>query len=194
MTDYKELYRKQRELNKSLQKHIQTLHTSLTSLQNSKDSLTGLYKRDYLYPALEKYLLNLRRYNDKFSVIFIDVDDFKLVNDKHGHLSGDDVLRTLGTIIRTSIRTTDIAIRYGGDEFLIIVHAPAQFAVSVAQKILRRFSREEFYDASGDSFNVTLSVSVYQPTTKDTENDILHKADTGLYKAKLSGKQRVVVH
>jgi diguanylate cyclase (GGDEF)-like protein len=123
-----------------------------------------------------------------------DIDNFKDINDTYGHLTGDKVLKEVAKIIRESIRSTDIAGRYGGDEFVILLpETPLSDALVVAEKIRRKFSRHPI-QVNDKSFNVTLSIGITAFRKKvESPLSLLDEADKALYLAKERGRDRTCV-
>ncbi len=154
------------------------------------DDLTGLYNRRFLYDHLTKEVNRSRRYGLSFSVIFADIDNFKQVNDDHGHHVGDDVLRDLGAVITHHLRSEDIAARYGGEEFVI---AMPQTGLSGARILAQRLLSAVRSTQLG-GLNVTFSGGVAAfPDHGDDVDSILAKADAGLYNSKLQGKNQITI-
>ncbi len=158
------------------------------------DGLTGLLNHQSFQKQLEIEFKRARRYSHPFSLLISDVDNFKEINDTYGHLMGDKVLKEVAKIIRESIRSTDIAGRYGGDEFVILLpETPLSDALVVAEKIRRKFSRYPI-QVNDKSFNVTLSIGI-TAFHKKVENPLtlLDEADKALYLAKERGRDRTCV-
>ncbi|RMA97269.1 sensor domain-containing diguanylate cyclase [Hydrogenothermus marinus] len=160
-----------------------------------KDSLTGLYNRFFLEMEANKEFERAKRYKFPISIIMIDIDNFKNVNDTYGHLVGDEVLKKIANIIKNNIRKTDIAARYGGEEFVILLpNTPLEKAIKVAERIRQKVEEELFKDEN-NTFKVTISAGV---SYCDYENcdfkKVLEEADKALYIAKAQGKNKVVVH
>jgi len=156
------------------------------------DSLTGLYNRRAIFHRLDGQIKHAGRYNEEFSLIMLDIDHFKKVNDQYGHLTGDDVLQEVATLVRQNIRDTDTAGRYGGEEFIIILpRAHLASALNVAERIRRAIETAEMKDSKGNVFSITVSqgLSCYQPG--QGEYSLISRADAALYRAKESGRNRV---
>lgn len=169
---------------------IQEDKSSFMSETTTRDDLTQLYLKSVFNFALKKELEKSFRTKKKLSLLMIDIDDFKQVNDNYGHLAGDEALRTIGELININIRNMDIAARYGGEELAIIVpESTSNDAVLLAQRIREKISKIEFA-----SFSVTVSIGICHSSLDIRDiNDIISRADKALYDAKLSGKNRVVV-
>jgi diguanylate cyclase (GGDEF)-like protein len=157
------------------------------------DTLTGLYRKDLFEEMVKKEMaLVWRDKNHTFTLIYVDLDDFKHVNDTFGHYSGDKVLEKLGETIRTSIRTSDMAFRIGGDEFAIILRKSSQEnGKKVAQKIKVDFGSLEFIFNENTVFSVGLSIGVSEYKDGIRFEDFIDNTDKKLYQAKHRGKNQV---
>ncbi len=157
------------------------------------DSLTGLYNRRYFDELLLREEARARRYPQHFSLLMIDIDDFKKINDTYGHPAGDSVLRLVGQILLRRIRNTDYVARYGGEEFCVIApHTNKKNASVFAARIMDIIAKEEFPLNQTDKTRVTVSIGVANfSDDAQTKEDLLKKADDVLYQAKKMGKNRV---
>ncbi|MBA5778004.1 PleD family two-component system response regulator [Stappia sp. F7233] len=159
------------------------------------DALTGLYNRRYLETHLRTLLRQARERDAELSVLTLDIDYFKTVNDTHGHDAGDDVLREFARRIRANIRGLDLACRFGGEEFVIVMpDTDLSIANKVAERIRRLTASAPFLiGRDGAKLDVTVSVGVssYQGET-DTLDELLKRSDRALYAAKREGRNRVV--
>jgi len=164
-----------------------------TSLEEkaSKDFLTKLYNRRKFDTLINHEIKQIQRYDDRFlSLIIIDIDDFKSINDTYGHDIGDKILQDMALILKTSIRDSDIACRWGGEEFAVsLTHTSIDEALLVAQKI--RVSVEKNYFSN--DIKLTISLGVSQLYSQDSYPNLFKRADEALYKAKNSGKNKVVI-
>lgn len=164
--------------------------------QSIKDPLTGLFNRRFLEETLPIIMGNANRENKKIGFLMIDMDHFKEVNDTYGHKNGDLVLQTLAEIIKKSIRKSDIAVRYGGEEFLIILQNIKDIndAINVAEKIRKNVENTEIELDSGKIIKKTISVgvSVYPDQCKKGW-ECIKFADIALYEAKNNGRNKVVL-
>ncbi len=161
------------------------------------DDLTGLYNRRHLLRLYEQAVANALRYRYDLSVAMIDIDHFKAINDTHGHSTGDRVLQELAGLLRQSVRKGDVAGRYGGEEFLVVLpHTPRAGAVAFAERFRQAVEACEVRVASGVAVRVTVSVGVASvPETPVTEPwDLLRFADVALYEAKRAGRNRVCAY
>lgn len=158
------------------------------------DTLTKLANRKQIMTSLETHIEYFRRYGTDFSVLMIDIDHFKLINDTHGHLAGDAVLVQLAQIFREVLRSIDIAGRYGGEEFLIILgQTDIRKAMPTAERI--RLAVEQHVFIHQDiQLRVTISTGVAGITQgDDADNGLISRADSALYEAKAAGRNRVVL-
>jgi len=172
---------------------FQALHATLRE-QATRDSLTGLYNRRYFNETIERELARAKRENYPVSVMIMDIDLFKEVNDSYGHAFGDQALMVLSALINANIRAGDIAYRYGGDEFVIVMPgAGNQTAKQRAEIIRQSFNAVPIQDG-GIEFAATLSVgmSIY-PEHGGSVNVLLRYADSTLYHAKQAGRNCVRV-
>ena len=158
------------------------------------DSLTGLYNRRAILGKLHELINRANRYKEDFSLIMLDIDHFKNVNDSHGHLTGDEVLVKIAALIRQNIRVTDIAGRYGGEEFIIILpHANLYSAWVVAERIRSIIGKAEIKDPAGNVFSVTVSQGLSGWERGEDADTLISCADEALYKAKGKGRNRVQI-
>lgn len=154
------------------------------------DKLTGLFNRLKLDKTLTEEVTRGERYNTDFSVILVDVDKFKQVNDTHGHEVGDAVLVDIAGILGNHVRTTDLVGRWGGEEFLIVCRgSPLEAAATVAEKLRHVIAVHEFSVVG----HKTASFGLAQFRAGDNVKSVLARADLALYQAKNSGRNRVCV-
>lgn len=156
------------------------------------DGLTGIYNKRYFLETLEREMGRCQRYDRPLSLIMIDIDFFKRVNDTHGHLAGDTVLSQLGALIAAKVRKEDIFARYGGEEFaLILPEIPNDGAVALAEK-LRALVAATPMQFDGTKIDVTISLGLASlPKDETTVVDFVQRADDFLYQAKESGRNKV---
>ena len=157
------------------------------------DKLTGVYNNGYFQHYLKNELKRADRHHHPVSLLMLDIDNFKLVNDRHGHLAGDKLLKEVAAKLNQSIRDIDVLARFGGDEFAIILpYTQKENAAAIAERI--RLAIEKCTVAVNDQTSITLSMSIgvadYAPGV-DTAHDVIQKADKALYTAKLNGKNKV---
>ncbi len=175
----------------ALRRQIERQRRELERLATT-DVLTGVFNRRVLLERLELELRRFRRYGSRLCVLLLDVDHFKRVNDSHGHLAGDAVLVALGQILRTRVRATDMAGRYGGEEFCVLLpETDLEAGRELAERLRQRVAAEAFA-AGGAAFRVTCSVGVAEfDTARQKVTDLLQAADEALYRAKQEGRDRV---
>lgn len=154
------------------------------------DALTGLNNRHAFDCRLEEEFARWRRYNFPLSLIIVDVDHFKKVNDTYGHLAGDKVLHVIGTHLKQATRATDFPARYGGEEFVVLLpEVDLNGARSVAEKIRQAVEEKPF--RSGDNrVNITVSCGVASFRQGDARRSSFERADEALYRAKRGGRNR----
>ncbi len=154
------------------------------------DHLTGLLNRSLFIDRLENTVNHCDRYNQNCSLLYIDVDNFKVINDCYGHDAGDALLKTIAKRIQENCRTTDSASRIGGDEFAIIIsRVDKDRANHTAEKILEKVSEPVFIDSQ--RLHVSLSIGIaHYPDTADNINELMDQADQAMYRAKQTGKAR----
>jgi diguanylate cyclase (GGDEF)-like protein len=156
------------------------------------DPLSGLFNRRYLHVRLEEELERARRHQIPLALLMIDLDDFKMINDRYGHLTGDSVIREVAVILRRAVRMFDVCTRYGGEEFAILMpNSGAQSAATVAERIRRRIELYRFTEPAVAPLTVTASIGLAVSTTQLLPRDLIERADQALYQAKTLGKNRV---
>lgn len=156
------------------------------------DYLTQVYNRRHFMELFEQEFSRATRYGQELSLMLMDLDNFKDINDNHGHLTGDKVLRRLAKLVKSVIRAHDVFARYGGEEFILMLpQTPGQGAMLVAEKIREKLEKYKF-DELGRGL-VTLSLGVAHIPNEDILDgkDLISAADRALYKAKENGKNRV---
>jgi len=167
----------------------------LLKQQNIKDPLTGLYNRRYLEEVLPKILASANRTNTKVGFLMVDIDYFKKINDSYGHDVGDNVLKGVSNIILNNLRESDIAVRFGGEEFLIILTnlKNEDDLIKVAEKIRKKVEETKFATSKG-TIKKTVSIGgALYPDHCQKEWECIKYADLALYKAKNSGRNKVVI-
>jgi len=166
----------------------------LVQEQAIHDPLTGLYNRRQMEELLSREFLRVQRSGSTFAVVMVDIDHFKRVNDTHGHETGDEVLMRIATLLVNAIRRSDIACRYGGEEFLLLLlGASAENAVRRATEVQRSVRNLVLPLRGGATLSVTASFGVAACPEHGTDRDaLLRAADQALYRAKNSGRDQVV--
>lgn len=186
-----------REVNSQMRDQLQEIERLRAALEEQaiRDSLTGMFNRRYLDEVLEREIARARREGISLSLVMLDVDHFKVLNDTYGHRAGDEALRVMADALRQDIRSEDVPCRYGGEEFLILLpHMPLAAAGERAEQWRRaiqdirvRFGEFEL------KLSASFGVAAY-PNHGKTADELLHFADLALYAAKHQGRNRVVVH
>lgn len=161
-------------------------------VQSITDPLTGLYNRRYLESTLERELALHRRSGRPLCLLMLDIDGFKAINDKHGHGTGDAALTELAAIFRRELRTSDLAVRMGGDEFLVVLpDALMEQSAAIAERLRAALEAKEFPELGNE--RVTVSIGVCQAGDEAGMNVLLKQADETLYRAKQAGRNRVEI-
>lgn len=165
------------------------------SRQARTDSLTGLSNRRHFIELAELELARARRFGKPLSVMMLDLDDFKRVNDLHGHQAGDDLLRAIAATCRKTLREIDIIGRLGGEEFAVLLtESDTIQTMEVAERLRRDIADAEVAQEHGDPLRITVSIGIAILTEETaTVDKLLNLADKALYEAKRSGRNRVCV-
>ncbi len=160
-----------------------------------KDRLTGLYNRYYLDEIAPRLLAVAERYEDQpLSLVILDIDHFKKINDTYGHLTGDKVLKSVADILRKKIRNSDTIVRFGGEEFLILMPSTdIRRAYVAAEKLKSAIKENKIELKDGKSISVTISAGVAQFKKGMSLDDLIKCADEALYKAKSNGRNCVEI-
>jgi diguanylate cyclase (GGDEF)-like protein len=192
----------QRKANETLEDKVKERTNELESVNqklaelSTTDALTGVRNRRYFDQMLDREFNRARREREPLSILMLDIDHFKQVNDDYGHQVGDDALRRVANVLREVVhRTTDLVARYGGEEFTIILpNTEVAGAYTVAEKIRTNIAKQEF-DTEGITFSITISIGIMgDEPSKDSSPDFwLKEADDALYKAKEEGRNTVVL-
>jgi diguanylate cyclase len=180
----------------ALQQQLSAVHAlqSQLSEQANRDPLTGLYNRRYLTTTMERELQRCQREGQPLSLLLIDLDHFKRINDTYGHTAGDETLRALAQLLNEEARASDVVCRYGGEEFLLLLPGmPQDTALQRAehcrtrlQDMVLRFGEFEIRST------LSIGVATY-PGHGQSARELIHAADHALYRAKTEGRNRVVV-
>jgi diguanylate cyclase (GGDEF)-like protein len=163
----------------------------------TRDGLTNLYNRKYFVQCVDREIERAKRYDHPLSLVLFDIDHFKRINDTHGHVQGDEVLRTLATLVRESCRDQDVAGRVGGEEFAVLLPETGREQAAVMAERLRQAVEDlEVRVAGGEVIRFTISIGVISsdPAVEDMDFQTLFtKVDALMYQAKEGGRNRVVV-
>ena len=180
----------------ALQKQLQEIHALQQQLsdQANRDGLTGLYNRRYLDSTLERELARCQREGQPLSLILIDLDHFKQINDSYGHPAGDEVLRQLSAMLSQQARSADVACRFGGEEFLLLLpQMPLPAACERAEQWRANFAAAAIiFEQTRIQGTLSAGIASY-PEHGSTPQALIHSADRALYRAKTEGRNRVAV-
>ncbi len=180
---------------KLLQDELREANKRLESLADT-DGLTGLFNRRYFDGLLMRELQRTLRYKTPLGVVLLDIDHFKQINDNHGHSMGDEVLRNVSRIVNASVRVTDSAARYGGEEIAIVFTQTSAQGVSEVTERLRQRLADFTHDYEGRTLQSTASFGVSLSDGRGvvpSAKEIVDRADRALYRAKRTGRNRVVL-
>ncbi len=181
--------------------------TDITELKNAyrtieemsiTDDLTQIFNRRYFHARLNEEVQRVQRYKKNLSVIMMDIDHFKRVNDNYGHQTGDEVLIKIASILKSNVRKVDVVARYGGEEFIILLpETSGKNAYNVAEKLRILISDYKIKNIDGKEFNVSSSFGIsslkeVMDVEKDIDDIIIKLADNALYEAKKTGRNKVV--
>lgn len=174
----------------SLVRQLRERQAELEHLSRT-DVLTGLSNRTFFFERLDEEIARSRRYGQPLSVLMVDADHFKSINDTFGHSTGDEVLRVLGTRIRESLRTIDVAARYGGEEFaLVLPETDLESAEVVATRLLG-VARTVTFGPEEAERRLTVSIGLAELRPGETAGSLVGRADAALYQAKREGRDRM---
>ena len=156
---------------------------------SEQDYLTGLYNRRKVHEVIENEIIRSKRYNSSFSIILFDIDNFKSTNDTYGHNAGDKCLVDISHVVRQTVRESDTACRWGGEEFLVFCpQTDIEGAVSLAEKLRSNIADKQFDEVG----HKTSSFGVARVQHGDTVQSLISRADDALYAAKHAGRNRVI--
>jgi diguanylate cyclase (GGDEF)-like protein len=156
------------------------------------DPLTNLYSRRFLNETIKDIELKHNREKNTLSVLFLDIDFFKKINDTYGHSTGDEILSAVGEIIRKTSRPGDLCVRYGGEEFVLVILSENVEAVITLAERIRKNIQEKVFINKGVQFFVTISGGIAIREIEESIETTFSRADANLYKAKESGRNRVI--
>lgn len=171
-------------------RELQQVNRQLEALSHS-DYLTGIPNRHFLHQAFERELKRYQRYRRGFSLMIMDIDHFKRINDSYGHVVGDDILKKLATLLTEHVRDNDVVGRWGGEEFLILCpETEAKGARTLAEHLRREISQTDF---GLDRMEITASFGVTDYRDEELLEETIKRADLALYQAKNDGRNRTTV-
>lgn len=204
--DNADLYKKLNELNLSLESKVKERTSELVranerlSALNKEleeisitDSLTQVFNRQYFMDRIKQEVKRSYRYGTHVSLLMLDIDYFKKVNDTYGHQAGDSVLAGVAGLIKDGLRDTDLFARYGGEEFCLLAMAMDQAGAELLAERLRKKVESAEFVPGGNSLKVTVSigVSAWMPEIKENFEELVRRADSALYSAKQQGRNRI---
>jgi len=181
---------RERELNKERGRIMEKMKKLATT-----DGLTKLFNFRQFYNQLQLEVERTIRYAHPLSLLFIDIDQFKVYNDRYGHLEGDKVLARLGEIIKSCLRRMDSAYRYGGEELTVILpETPADEAGVVAERIRSGIENELFMTGSEMTGKITVSIGVTEYRPPEPVAEFINRSDRAMYESKVQGRNRISIH
>jgi diguanylate cyclase (GGDEF)-like protein len=179
-------------LNAELEERVAYRTQQLRELA-SREPLTGLYNRRHFGEVLDRRFAEARRYDTDLSCVMIDLDEFKSANDQFGHHLGDELLILVATTILTQLRTADVAARFGGDEFVVMLpQTDCDRALVLAQRIVEKFTDEVTSRFPQTRVSMSVGVASLRESDVDSAEALLRTADRALYRAKSAGKNQIV--
>lgn len=183
LSEYKVKEQELAKLKKELEKY---------KMESVTDPLTGLFNRKFMMKKIEEEIERGKRYGSKFSIIFLDIDNFKRINDVYGHIVGDFVLKYLSNIIKSELRKVDYAFRYGGEEMVILLsETNLENALKFSERLLETV-RNTIFKYKTEELKITVSIGVAEFKPGETIEQLIERADMAMLKAKQAGKDRVV--
>jgi two-component system cell cycle response regulator len=170
--------------------YLETVYKEITI-----DDLSSLYNCKYFLRELEQMRLSIPK-SLPFSLLFLDLDFFKQVNDTHGHLTGSHILSEIGRLLLSNLKSSDIPSRYGGEEFAILLkNAQLEQAVLVAERIRQRVQQTEFFSLAGKPIHITVSIGITEAQAGLASGaDLIHQSDEAMYFAKKQGRNQSAVY
>lgn len=178
----------------ALAREVQRRQAESFARDAATDPVSGLYNRRYFQGRLDEELQRGRRTGAPVALLMMDIDDFKPINDRFGHVVGDMVIADISEIIRRAVRVFDVCARYGGEEFAVLLpNNPLTHAASTAERIRRRIEAYRPPDPLLRDLRVTVSLGLAMATETSTARDLVDRADRALYAAKRAGKNRLAV-
>ncbi|MCA1928155.1 MAG: diguanylate cyclase [Calditerrivibrio sp.] len=161
-------------------------------MESVTDPLTSLFNRKFMAKKIMEEIERCKRYGSTFSLIFLDIDDFKKINDVYGHIIGDFVLKYLSDIIKSELRKADYAFRYGGEEMVILLaETGIENAIKFSERLLETI-RNTVFKYKSESLKITVSMGVSEFNPAETMENLINRADMAMLRAKREGKNRIV--
>jgi len=158
-----------------------------------KDQLTSLFNRQYMYDYIQLKLLEYEHFKKDFAIIFIDIDHFKNINDEYGHDIGDEVIKMVANTLKNYIRTDDIAVRWGGEEFILLCSGISDHYLNEFADLLKILVSESGYNYNNESISVTISIGATKVKAHDTKDKVINRADQLMYESKKNGRNMVTI-
>jgi diguanylate cyclase (GGDEF)-like protein len=180
----------------NLEDEVKTAYSLESTLRSEAetDSLTGLYNRKYAFSHLNEAIGNAHQYSTNISLLMVDIDFFKKVNDTYGHQAGDQVLKQVSAAITKTLREHDIVGRYGGEEYIVgLINITSELAHQVAERI-RQIVAGTSIKINEQTISVTVSIGMTCLCEEDNLHDLIKRSDTALYSAKKSGRNCVIIN
>jgi diguanylate cyclase (GGDEF)-like protein len=174
--------------NTELAKAVQTIEAMARV-----DALTGLFNRRHLMDALKLARDRHSRTRQAFCVVIVDIDHFKAVNDTHGHLGGDTVLREVAQVLQSTLRSCDLCARYGGEEFMLLLEQTRVQEATICAERLRLLTQQHRFGGFDADYSVTISLGIAEFVDGESIEECIARADAALYAAKRGGRNRVEV-
>jgi two-component system cell cycle response regulator len=176
-----------------LRKDVKRAHAKMAEM-SIEDELTKLHNRRYFVEALEGEFERANRYETEIALVIMDLDDFKKINDKYGHIAGDTVLTEIGRILKEHVRRNDIACRYGGEEFAVIQPNVSRDNIFAVYERFREMVSEHLFEYESNQLHITISIGIAFGNDAKSINDLLVHADQALYQAKETGRNKTVIY
>ncbi|MEA1955826.1 MAG: GGDEF domain-containing protein [Campylobacterota bacterium] len=169
--------------------------TQILEMSARTDALTGLYNRKYLEESINRIIKEEQRLNISYGILLADIDHFKMINDNLGHDVGDEALRVIATTMQENVRDSDMVIRYGGEEFIILLYNCDQsYLEKIAENIRVSFSKKKIKAGGGESFSKTISIGgAMYPNDSDSFWKVIKYSDIAMYHAKNNGRNQIKI-
>jgi len=167
--------------------------TQVLEMTARTDALTGLYNRKFLEESIDRISKEEQRLNISYGVLMADIDHFKMINDSYGHDVGDEALRVIASTLEENVRDSDLVIRYGGEEFIVLLYnCDVEYLETIANNIRIAFSKKKIKASAGESFSKTISIGgAMYPSNSDSFWKVIKYADIAMYHAKNNGRNQV---